>query len=415
MTRWAVIADDLTGALDTALQFRKHGYQAIVSTQSGKWPCTAGEAAISAMSTASRHVCHADAYTAVQQAVRSRPLSTRTSIFKKTDSLLRGNIGPELQAALDSTGAATMIYAPAFPSGGRKTESGTLSLWGTPVTHGAAGHDPTTPPRESHIPTLIESTSDLHCRVIPSNVVQSGTSTLARAFSAARDANVQVVLPDVSADRELHVVAAAMSKADLTSVCAGSAGLAEALARRGNISVHPEPSVHPASHVLAIIGTPISHTQQQVAHALRAVSVATISLQPGRAAIAQALSAVHSAWSANQVALVDAVIPSVEPSPAQRSAREAQIVEFTAAVDRDSTDIGLVISGGDTARAAFDGFDGESIELAGEIGWGVPYGVLTSRRSLAQPVVTKAGLMGGPTALADAFKRIWSSLDAEAP
>ena len=38
MERWAVIADDLTGALDTALQFRKAGRQTIVSSRPGVWP-----------------------------------------------------------------------------------------------------------------------------------------------------------------------------------------------------------------------------------------------------------------------------------------------------------------------------------------------------------------------------------------
>ena len=68
--------------------------------------------------------------------------------------------------------------------------------------------------------------------------------------------------------------------------------------------------------------------------------------------------------------------------------------------------MGLVLSGGDTARAALAAIPAEAIELAGEIGWGVPYGVFASGPGAGWPVVTKAGVMGGPSALADALRTI---------
>ena len=169
MARWAIIADDLTGALDTALQFRKAGHRTLVSTRDGARPA---EAAVTAMSTASRHVDASTAYAAVRRAVRAVPASS--FFYKKTDSLLRGNIASEIQAALDGAGASTLVYTPAFPSGGRTTERGTLALWDTPVAEADPGRDPVTPVLESHIPTLIESTSELKCRVIPTHVVRSG-------------------------------------------------------------------------------------------------------------------------------------------------------------------------------------------------------------------------------------------------
>ena len=401
MPRWAIIADDLTGALDTALQFRNAGYRTIVSTRDGAWP---PDAEAAAMSTASRHLDASAAYDAVRSAVDGTDSSAL--IYKKTDSLLRGNIAAELQAALDGTGVSTLVYTPAFPSGGRTTESGTLALWGTPVADAARGSDPVTPVRESHIPTLIESTSELTCRFVSSHVVRSGATALAHAFRDARDAGVNVILPDIAEDADLECVAAAMDTADLMRASAGSAGLAAPLARRIESPPQPIPEVPRSARAIAIIGSPMDHTQRQVAHTLEALSIKPIPLpqQPGSSIMAAA--SVRAAWALGRIAVVDAVIPVAAPSPDAQAAQQALVGQFTSTIWRGSRPIGLVLSGGDTAHAAFSAIPAEAIELAGEIGWGVPYGVFTSGPGAGWPVVTKAGVMGGPSALTDALGTI---------
>ena len=401
MPRWAIIADDLTGALDTALQFRNAGRRTLVSTRDGTWP---PDAEAAAMSTASRHSDAATAYDAVRSAVGAAAPSAL--IYKKTDSLLRGNIAAEIQAALDGTGVATLVYTPAFPSGGRTTDSGTLALWGTPVSEADPGRDPVTPALESHIPTLIESTSPLTCRVIATHVVRSGVTALADAMRDAREARVNVILPDIAEDADLECVAAAVDAADLMRVSAGSAGLAASLARCTVSLPQPVPEVTRTARTLAIIGSPMDHTQRQLAQALDTLAIKPIPLvqRPGSAIMTAA--SVRAGWALERPALIDAVIPADAPSPDAQSAQQALVGQFTAAIWRGSRPIGLVLSGGDTARAAFAAIPAEAIELAGEIGWGVPYGVFTSGPGAGWPVVTKAGVMGGPTALVDALRTI---------
>ncbi len=401
MARWAIIADDLTGALDTALQFRKAGHRTLVSTRDGARPA---EAAVAAMSTASRHVDASTAYAAVRRAVRAVPASS--FFYKKTDSLLRGNIASEIQAALDGAGASTLVYTPAFPSGGRTTKCGTLALWGTPVAEADPGRDPVTPVLESHIPTLIESTSELECRIIPTHVVRSGATALADAMRAAREARVNVILPDIGEDSDLECVAAAMDAADLMRVSAGSAGLAAPLARRTESPPEPVPEVSRTACTLAIIGSPMDHTQRQVAHAMATLAIERIPLTAGQDDVMPTVAAVQAAWEAGRSALVDAVIPSEAPTSAAQDLQHALLRRFTAAIWRGSRPMGLVLSGGDTARAALAAIPAEAIELAGEIGWGVPYGVFASGPGAGWPVVTKAGVMGGPSALADALRTI---------
>lgn len=401
MSQWAIIADDLTGALDTALQFRNAGRRTLVSTRDGTWP---PDAQAMAMSTASRHLGASAAYDAVRSAVGAAAPSAL--IYKKTDSLLRGNIAAELQAALDGTGVSTLVYTPAFPSGGRITESGTLTLWGTPVSEADPGRDPVTPALESHIPTLIQATSSLTSRVIPTQIVRSDMAALADAMQDARDAGVNVILPDIAEDADLESVAVAMDAADLMHVSAGSAGLAASLARCTASLPQPVPEVLRTTRTLAIIGSPMEHTQQQLAEAAAALAVKPIPLPQQAGASIMAAATVRAGWSLDRPALVDAVIPVETPSPEAQEAQQALVSQFTATIWRGTHPIGLVLSGGDTARAAFAAIPAEAIELAGEIGWGVPYGVFTSGRGEGWPVVTKAGVMGGPTALVDALRTI---------
>ena len=301
MPRWAIVADDLTGALDTAVQFRKAGYQTLVSAQDGSWP---PDATVVAMSTASRHLDSIQAHRAITYAVEKVRIEPSTRIYKKTDSLLRGNIGQELQAVLESTDTSAMVYTPAFPSGGRTTEDGVLTLWGTPVAKAAPGRDQVTPALESHIPTLIESTSDLTCQVIGRDVIRAGDDLLAEAFANSRDRGAHVIVPDIGDDADLNAVAAAMTTADLMRVSGGSAGLAGSLAQADESTNEPAFEVRKTSNIVTVIGTPMEHTQQQVVHAANAVSLDQIILGSATGNLAPVISAVHGAWAKDRKSVV---------------------------------------------------------------------------------------------------------------
>ena len=67
------------------------------------------------------------------------PCGTSARIYKKTDSLLRGNIGAELRALCDAAGSGPLVFAPAYPTGGRTTIDGIHRLEGIPVADASAG------------------------------------------------------------------------------------------------------------------------------------------------------------------------------------------------------------------------------------------------------------------------------------
>ena len=170
----------------------------------------------------------------MQAAFHTLPSATSRWIYKKTDSLLRGNIGAELRALREAAGSGPLVFAPAYPTGGRTTVDGIHRLDGVPVAEAAPGQDPLTPVRESHIPSLLLDSAGLTTEWVALDVVRGDRDGLVDALRRAQGAGVDVVAPDVETDGDLGAIALALRVAEAGRVCAGSAGLAEYLARVGS-------------------------------------------------------------------------------------------------------------------------------------------------------------------------------------
>lgn len=125
MTRLAVIADDLTGALDTVAPFAARGLEAAVAIG----PDWIGETLstnpyIVGVSTDSREVDVDAACESVRRAVHY--LSPDVAIIKKVDSRLKGNI----EAELDAIPFEKALVIPAIPAFGRRVKDGMLEGFG---------------------------------------------------------------------------------------------------------------------------------------------------------------------------------------------------------------------------------------------------------------------------------------------
>ena len=125
MTRLAVIADDLTGALDASAPFAARGLRTVVAL--GRDDLSAalgGDADVVGVSTDSREVSPDMARQAVADCVALLP--DGLSIFKKIDSRLKGNI----EAELDATPFRRALVIPAIPAFGRWMRNGRLDGFG---------------------------------------------------------------------------------------------------------------------------------------------------------------------------------------------------------------------------------------------------------------------------------------------
>ena len=207
MSAIRILADDLTGALDTAAAFAGE-VPVFIDT-----PPALGEAyfdsAISVVATPTRDVASDDLPIFLQPVIDW--LCSADLAYKKVDSLLRGNTFAEIAWLMAHGQFAGAVFAPAFPAQCRLTFDNRQWV----AKPGQAMQAVASPLREAFAE------------------LQMCVRTSAESLGGGRD----VWIPEVRDDDDLDRVAA-QSAATVRQryLWCGSAGLAHALARRGGLA-----------------------------------------------------------------------------------------------------------------------------------------------------------------------------------
>lgn len=214
-----VIADDFTGALDTGIQFARHG---IATTLFLSDALTAGlladcQADVVVADTESRHLPPEDAAARVRAVTRLAKAAGCPVFYKKTDSTLRGNLGAELAAMQDVCGAKRLWFAPAYPALGRTTRGGTQLVNGVPLARTDFAADPFNPVGTDFVPALLAEQTDRPVRIA------------APAALPPEADRPELVVFDAETDAELLQTAQALWAHGEAVCLAGCAGFAAAL------------------------------------------------------------------------------------------------------------------------------------------------------------------------------------------
>jgi uncharacterized protein YgbK (DUF1537 family) len=125
MPELAIIADDLTGALDAAAPFAMRSISTVVALRPAALAeAIATGARVVGVSTDSRELSPVEARDTVRATLAALPEGTR--LFKKIDSRLKGNIVAEL----DAIPHVRSLVIPAIPAFGRLVREGMLGGFG---------------------------------------------------------------------------------------------------------------------------------------------------------------------------------------------------------------------------------------------------------------------------------------------
>ena len=117
-----IIADDLTGANDTALQFFKNGCSAKIIIDYEQDFSEENNIDVYAISSESRNIDKKEAVDRVLDIINKLNASINPeNYYKKIDSTLRGNTGLEILAVLEATGLDAALVAPAYIEENRTT------------------------------------------------------------------------------------------------------------------------------------------------------------------------------------------------------------------------------------------------------------------------------------------------------
>lgn len=349
MTSVRLLADDLTGALDTAAEFvGLCGPFDVIWSDAG----AASAPRSLAIDSGTRERSKVES---VEIVARLAPLLRDGEIaYKKVDSLLRGAWAAELGACLSTGHWASCVVAPAFDYQGRRTVDA-----------------------QQFARTV---NGDWH-RVgdnLLDQLKRDGVGALRGSSDTLSQGGVQVF--DAESDLDLdRVVEMARRMAEPVLWC-GSGGLAGALARNRGASA---PSVLKRP-VLGLFGSDQATTASQLA----ACGKATVALAEGEGG-----AGVQRKLASDRMALVKFALPDglSRADAAQRIARE--LTALTAALDPPGT---LIVAGGETLKAMCLALGAHALEVTGRIVPGLPRSTLQGGRWAGVDVISKSGAFGAP-------------------
>ncbi len=341
-----LIADDLTGALDTAAQFVP-----LVGEIDVFWHAVERDGSI-ALDLGVREATEAEA--AARVAVARGAGDPGALKYLKLDSLFRGHAAAQVAAWWSVGGFEHCIIAPAFPLQGRVTRSGRQHVLAD------RGWEP------------------VACD-LSAELVKRGLSIAYRL--PGDQAPLGISLWDAETDEDLRSVASAGQALGESTLWCGSGGLAGALSVVEPVVGALAPAVRP---ILVLFGSDHGVTRAQ----LEACRPATIMLPNGGAASAAEVS--------RRLADGGLVLAQIEVPARASRAEAARLVEreFGELLSRVAQPAALFVAGGETLRSICAVLKADHLTVTGHIMPGVPRSVLRGGPFGGVQVISKSGAFG---------------------
>jgi uncharacterized protein YgbK (DUF1537 family) len=411
MGKLLILADDLTGALDTGVQFARAGHFTVVYLKTGEAGGSrrdvpsalnageAGDEAVLVLNTDSRHIHAAaagDRILALETLIKETPY-----VYKKTDSTLRGHIGAELEALMKAADVPVLPFIPAYPDQGRVTREGRQFLRGVPIDQSDMAKDPLNPITKSSVADIIAVESAVTVRVVP-----VGQEPPVKQSDASPEREILVF--DAAVNDEMDAIGASLKRAGLLRCTAGCAGFARTL-----MTLLPLPAKAAGGHTvpdqsapMLVISGSLNPSSAEQVRCAREAAFPSLTLSSAK------LTA--GAWLASEeaAALLETARNHLKndricilSTSGDLSAEEANaaggadtiarnLAAFAAELMQSYGPVKLFVSGGDTLLAlmVFLGFD--HIIPIRELESGVVLAYAGEKTEKQQLLVTKSGAFG---------------------
>jgi D-threonate/D-erythronate kinase len=404
---YLVFADDLSGGNAVGAEFARHGFSTVVLSGENQTP-DAVSSSVVVIDTATRACRLAEASGRVSDLAGPFAIRAPRILVKKTDSLLRGMTGGEIDALAEVFREPRCLFVAAAPQVGRTTLNGIQYIQGIPLAVAIKDLDPLARIFESHVPTLIAAQSRHPVGTLPLAVVRAGQEAIgAELVKLDRG----IIVADCETEEDMAVILAAGLRGGMRFF-AGSYGIGEGLMQAGYRLGDGKP-------VLIVVGSQSEVSAMQAAELAEDSGCRTICLDLGahpfdatanelardaRVALAEALKA------RRDVVLVttpsrEATRRFTELSVLRGKSRQAladRVEAVLAAILRDSlSDFdGFAATGGDTARTILGMAGGVGLRLEGwEVLPGTPMSRIVGGSMEGRPFLTKAGAFGDSRAL----------------
>lgn len=215
MKYFSIIADDLTGASDTAVKFCHNGYRAkVIIDYNDLKNSTKGNYVLS-MNSDTRECSSDEAYKTVFNITKEIRKKGYTNIYKKIDSALRGNVGAERDAAMNALGIDLAFVVPAIPALGRTIEEGYLNI--------------SNDMKKKNIKQIISATSDKKIEIVKIGEIRKSKNEIFSLINKLYKDGVNIICFDTETEDDLKKLSETFKIISQNYILAGASGMASYL------------------------------------------------------------------------------------------------------------------------------------------------------------------------------------------
>lgn len=379
--RVLIVADDLTGAMDTAGPFAQRGLKTtVVPEPLNSRPEAFAAAQVLSLDTGTRHLSAGEAARRVMDCVGRFASQPFDIVFKKIDSTLRGNVVSETLALLRVCGRNAALVAPAFPAQGRTVRDAVVHVNGVPLPETGFARDALSPPP-------LQPLTQLFGEALGEGRVGTWSPSGAKGAIGR-----SIVIADGETEADLRAALDTARPQLGRMLLVGSAGLGNALARSlGTRPLRDRAGLNVGGPVVFVVGSRAMQSREQVERlgslAGTIVIEAPNGVMPPEPKIGAALQI---------------VLTAISDGAHEADSRQVAKSLAAGALDlvRRTGSRALIATGGDTAIAVLIASSSGAVEVLGDLLPGLPYARITlDGRPLW--LVTKAGGFGGRDTLYD--------------
>lgn len=403
MFDFAIIADDLTGSLDTGLQFRKKGLTTLVPLQA---KIIDQPAEVLVINTNSRNLPGNIAYRKVYKV--SHGLKAK-AIYKKIDSTMRGNVGREALAILRAKKIPKAVVIPSIPSQGRQVERGILYVHGVPLLKTPYARDPFHPLNSSRLPQLLHKETGLAIGLITLKQVRKSPCSLAEAITRKKE---QILVVDAKEQSDLENIASAWKLISEKVLPCGSVGLAQEIASLLDIKREKKSGQYKFSKgpLLIVSASRNPTTAKQLKSVQEIFNFCLIEPDLKRTVKKGAYKAeqLYLSQKVKEALIKDGGAILTTTFQAHLPGKEKLIPNFlgqiVALLLNEMQLGGLILTGGDLAMGVCAHLSASLLRIEEEVLPGIPFSILLDGPHQGLRLVTKAGGFGQEDALGRIIK-----------
>lgn len=414
------IADDFTGASDAASFLAKKGIRTILLNGTPDEEKEIGEAQAIVIALKTRTMETAKAVEETLQAAAWLKEKNAQQIYIKYcstfDSTREGNIGPIMDALLETYHVPYSVLCPSLPVNGRTVEDGKLYVNGVPLDESPMKNHPLTPMWDSDLANLMEAQSRYKCVKMGHFTEENQKQKADEIQEFQKEHDHFYVIPDYSNEKDAKNIVTAFGSLEILS---GGSGLLEYLAEKytgNNTAKMPETATDGKALLLA--GSCSVATRNQIAY-IQEKGIPSTKIDP--IALMQNRQSEEELWNFIQENPSEVLVYSSDDPEAVKEVQKLGKDKAAALLEKTTADLAkravengftrIIVAGGETSGAVTKALGYDAYEIGESVAPGVP--VMTPLKNRNIRLVLKSGNFGDVDFMEKALKMTGKDDDNE--